>query len=132
MIRYKVIKNGVETNSWLSTFADEKYYEPSFGKPERWVTAEQEDVTGALETRVVDVDGVQVTEYKMPAQYTIQIEDITAETAAKQARELAREQAQARIDAIDVRARLATATTVAALRSIMQDILLDLVELRKR
>ena len=58
-----------------------------WGKPERWVTADEEDVTGALETRVVEVEGVQVTEYKMPAQYTIQIEDMTAEIEAQKQRQ---------------------------------------------
>lgn len=33
MKKYKVFKNGVETNSWTSATGDETYYEPSFGEP---------------------------------------------------------------------------------------------------
>jgi len=77
MIKYKVIKNSVETNSWLSSFADENYYEPGFGKLERWVREEDEDVSNALETREVEDETLgTVTEYRLPAEFTIEVEDL--------------------------------------------------------
>lgn len=91
MLKYSVIKNGVVTNSWTSEFADESHYESCFGKPERWVRAEVEDISGALETREVSSPSLDpeipsvVTEYRLPAEYSVQIEDITASLAAEQA-----------------------------------------------
>ena len=91
MLKYNVIKNGIETNSWKSDFADASYYEPGFGKPERWVRESDEDISGALETREVSTPSLDpeipslVIEYKLPAEFSIQIEDITASLAAEQA-----------------------------------------------
>lgn len=49
-----------------------------WGKPERWVTADQEDVSGALEQKVETNDfGVQITKYKLPATYTIDVVDLS-------------------------------------------------------
>lgn len=91
MKRFRVFKNGIETNSWTSDFAGADHYEEGFGKPERWVTADQEDVSQALDIReaeatpaVLDEQGqviasaVFVTEYKLPAEYQILEEDISA------------------------------------------------------
>jgi hypothetical protein len=74
----------------------------AWGKPERWVTLDQEDVTDAIETREIEVipevpavneeNGAEITpaipavtrtEYKLAATYTIQQIDITAETEAR-------------------------------------------------
>lgn len=79
MIQYKVIKNGIITNQWTSEFANETYYEPGFGKPERWVREWQEDVSQALDIREVNVLGQTITEYKLAAEYIIEQADITAQ-----------------------------------------------------
>ncbi len=107
MKRIKVFRKGVLTNQveevasgyglkageadlWLADCLAKN----KFGKPERWVTAltPDEDITLALETRQVEVSpailddqGVEVepakfvTEYKLAAEYTIEIEDVTSE-----------------------------------------------------
>jgi hypothetical protein len=69
MIKYKVIKNGIETNAWLSSSGlDETHYEPCFGLPER---------------PELDADG-NPTGNILPAEYTIEIEDITAQYELEQ------------------------------------------------
>ncbi len=55
-----------------------------WGKSERWVKADQEDVTDALETREVETPQGPVTEYKLAAEYTIEQVDITAQVAQEQ------------------------------------------------
>jgi len=81
MIRYSVINkiSNKETNSWLSSSADSSYYEPCFGKPERWVKEGQEDISSALETRenIDPKTQESFTEYKLAAEYEIVQEDIT-------------------------------------------------------
>jgi hypothetical protein len=42
MKRYKVIKDGVETNAWLETFAGADYYEPCFGAPGTYEIVEED------------------------------------------------------------------------------------------
>lgn len=106
MIKYSVKKNGIITNSWTSDFADESHYEPCFGKPERWVLhkdelgAEAYDEADVLEEvieeihpaveAVLDDQGVEVSpavpavtqkKVKLKAEYTVEIEDITAQVA---------------------------------------------------
>lgn len=84
MKQYKVIKNGVVTNEWTSDFAGPDYYEPCFGKSDRWVTAEQEDVSGATDTRTVtDGLGNFRTEYFLTKEYEIVEKDITAQVEAE-------------------------------------------------
>lgn len=65
MIKYSIRKNGLITNSWTSEFADHTHYEPCFGLPER---------------PELDVEG-NPTGVMLPAEYTIEIEDITAQVA---------------------------------------------------
>ena len=90
MIKYSVRKNGIITNSWTSDFADESHYEPCFGKPERWVLhkdepmAEAYDDADVLEERTDELDGVSQKMVKLRAEYTISIEDITAEHELQQ------------------------------------------------
>lgn len=67
MIKYQCIKNDVVTNEWTSDFADENYYEPGFGLPERPELNELGEPTGIT----------------LPAEYTIEIVDISAEIAAQ-------------------------------------------------
>lgn len=68
-----------------------------WGKPDRWLKdsplapLSEEEKAKATETRVVQNDlGEEVTEYFFPAEYTIEIEDITAQV------ELEAEQGEAR------------------------------------
>lgn len=89
MIKYNVRKNGsdVITNSWTSEFAGPDYYEPCFGKPERWVIASEcseDDIKEALDVKEEESLEGPVTSYKLPAEYSIEIIDITAEHALAQ------------------------------------------------
>ncbi len=77
MIIYKIMKNGLTKHMWDASTGNETYHEPAFGKPERWVTEIQEDVSNALETRQVEALGGMVTEHKLAAEYTVEIEDTT-------------------------------------------------------
>lgn len=83
MIKYKIIKNNVETNSWTSDFADETYYEPCFGKPQRWVReseCSQDEISASLESRLVEPEGDEAySEYLLPADYEVTSEDITSQ-----------------------------------------------------
>lgn len=142
MKRYKVIKNGIETNGWLSDSGlDEKHYEPGFGKPERWVTSDQEDVSQAIETRqvevtpaVVDKQGqviepaVFVTEYKLAAEYEIVIEDLTQEIEAQKQKELKAKLRQEKLQKYDVSTKLNTLTNVAKVKEFLADLLPELLE----
>ena len=133
MKRYKVIKNGKVTNSWTSADFGADHYEHCFGKPERWVRADQEDISGALETREsVDIDGTTIVEYRLPAEFTIVEEDITQEINAQKQEEALAKAAEARLKALDVLQSLQGATTVAALRVAVASILADLVIVNKR
>lgn len=104
MIKYNVRKNGIITNSWTSELGDHTHYEPCFGKPERVVLhkdeqgAEAYDDADVLEEILVEIQpaidavlddqGVEVSpavpavvqkQVKLKAEYTVEIEDITAE-----------------------------------------------------
>ena len=92
MIRYKIINKATNkvTNQWFSDFADATYYEPSFGKPDRWVREDQEDISNAVETREI-VDSEQtIIEYKLLAEYILESEDISDSIRAQKESEEAR------------------------------------------
>ena len=75
MKKYKVIQNGIETNSWLETFADETHYEPCFGLPDRWLpesALSQEEIAAALDVR----DSIEGKEYFFAKTYQVQMEDL--------------------------------------------------------
>ena len=74
-----------------------------WGKPERWVTDNQEDITNALETRVVvtrehqaevldesnaviipEIPEVSHLEYKMASEYSVEVIDVTAQLEQEQ------------------------------------------------
>lgn len=80
MIKYRILKNNVETNSWTSDFADETYYEPCFGKPQRWMKeseCSQEEMSNSLESRLVEPEiGEAYSEYLLPAEYEVVTEDL--------------------------------------------------------
>lgn len=95
MIKYKVIKNGIETNSWTSALGDENYYEPSFGRKAEWVESEDQAVIASstqsrqvtkpkLDPQTGLVSYQTVTEYFIPAEYQVVQEDITAKLAQDQ------------------------------------------------
>jgi archaellum component FlaD/FlaE len=115
-----------------------------WGKPERWVREGDEDITAAIETREVEItpailddEGQEitpaetVTEYKLAAEYTIEVEDITAEIEAEKAKEQEKAQADERLAKADVRAKIAAATTIAQLKTVLLEVLPDLVITRK-
>jgi hypothetical protein len=88
MKRYKVIRDGKETNSWTEDYAGADYYEPGFGLPERIVEVDSEPYTedDILESIPAVMDGDEQLEppkVRLRAQYTIEIEDISAEVQAQ-------------------------------------------------
>ena len=150
MKRIKIIRKGVVTNggegedsemdAWLASCLSKN----KFGKPERWVREGDEDISAALETREVELEpaildeqgnvitpAVMVTEYKLAAQFTVVEEDMTAEVAKETARLAAIKAAQDRIDAIDIPQKFAGVTTLAAMKLVIQEIMSDIVALRK-
>ena len=62
-------------NEWLQML--ETHY--AWGKPERWVKESDEDISNALEQRVIQTEFETYTEYKLASEYTIEITDVTAE-----------------------------------------------------
>jgi hypothetical protein len=94
MIRYNVrnTASGQITNTWLSSFADATYYEPCFGKPDRWVAEDAggniigEDASQADDIREVEGDGGQtITEHHFEAEYAIEQSDVGAQLQLDQA-----------------------------------------------
>jgi len=91
MIKYSVIKNGVE-HWWYETMGGENHYEPSFGRKLGWYSEDPDNE--ALETREVETEpeillydeetgeitntipAVMRTEYLLPAQYEVIVEDL--------------------------------------------------------
>lgn len=107
-----------DPSAWIAEGKEKNWW----GKPERWVRAEQEDISGALETREVEIfpavpdssyfdeetqteifvpgtPAVIVTEYRLAAEYTVVVTDISAEVAAAEAEKKAK--AKAIKDAVD-------------------------------
>jgi hypothetical protein len=76
-----------DPSQWLSEGIANNWW----GKPERWqlhkdeALAESYDESDVLEERVDDLDGVQTKWVKLKAEYTIEIEDITAQHKLEQA-----------------------------------------------
>jgi len=68
-------------DAWLAKAEAQRW----FGKPDRWVRQGDEDTSGALETREVEVyaaegvDPIVVTEYHLPTEYTVERSDVTNE-----------------------------------------------------
>ena len=94
-----IFESQEECDSWLA----QEESNGSFGKPERWVTDDQEDITNALETRVVvtreyqaevldesnaviipEIPEVSHLEYKMATEYSVEIIDVTAQLEQEQ------------------------------------------------
>jgi hypothetical protein len=80
MKRFK-IKNLITGFEFLHEGEASPPYNPTWGKPERWVQERDEDITNSTEARTGE-NGI--IEYKLPAEYTITEENIDAEIAAKQ------------------------------------------------
>lgn len=88
-----------ETQLELDNYVQEITESEHWGKNDRWVNADQEDVSNAIETREVEISPATsevvdpesgeilteaipaktITEYRLAAEYTIQQEDITAQ-----------------------------------------------------
>lgn len=95
MIKVNVIKNGVITNSAnfeTQTLADAwvnaQVVLKSFGKPERWIDAEDlsqmgEDRASAISSQEIGGPEDARTQYKFAAEYTISQVDITLEIQAQ-------------------------------------------------
>lgn len=86
MIKINIIKNNTITNSAAFqtqeeaiTWLNREKSNGSFGKDERWVREGVEDISGAIDTREVMIEEESITEYKLPAEYTVEIEDITTQ-----------------------------------------------------
>ena len=79
--------NEGEMQAWL----DVQNQFCTLGKPERWVTEAQEDISSAVDSREVELEGQAHTEYKMLAEYSIETVDVTAELAQQAANQQARQ-----------------------------------------
>lgn len=88
MFKLSIIKDNIVTNTCvrnteaeLSLWLDEQKQNNSFGKNERWVTAEQEDVINALQSRLVEATALKPAhyEYLLPAEYEVAIENLSAQ-----------------------------------------------------
>lgn len=116
MFKVRILKEDQEVQFSLfdslekaQTWGYELSQNKAWGKPERWVCEDQEDISNALEIRTVidspaiseelDEQGNVIqealletshTEYKLAAEYAIEIEDITIQMQAKQESEQAR------------------------------------------
>ena len=105
MIEIKIFKNNIQTNgakfetqeladAWLN----QEIAKNSFGKNERWVTQDQEDISNALESRIIEffpaqpaildensniiqeaIPAVTKTEYRLAADYIIEQVDISTQ-----------------------------------------------------
>lgn len=105
---------------------------PEWGLPERWLQdtpmspLTEEQKAAALETRTVEVMGEMVTEYKMAAEYTVDIEDITAqvqtEKAAKEAREKRKKYRKDSRKAIDWSKNLSTKQLQEIVKNLIEEI----------
>lgn len=76
-----------EANEWIAQQVAQK----SWGKPERWVSAEEEDVSKALEQRVIHLSTTTHIEYKMAAEYEVEIIDTKAEVEGEKIIKAAKE-----------------------------------------
>lgn len=77
-----------KTAAEAQEFIDEAVENENWGKPQREVTADMEDVSGAISQRdEVLADGTTRTLYTLPAEYTVEVIDITAEVTAAKAKE---------------------------------------------
>lgn len=96
-------------SSWSSQEEAEQWFSQGeshswFGKPERWVLEDEEDISSALDTRqavllpeneiineetgeITIVPAETITEYKLPAQYSVEYEDISAQLEQEQVNE---------------------------------------------
>ena len=96
MLKYKAIRvsNNQVISEWTSDFADENYYEENWGKPEHQVVVTEavydEETSEILEEAVYET---------IPAEYTIEIEDVTAQVD----QERINAEAQAFLDESDYR-----------------------------
>lgn len=68
-----VFDSQMEVDAWIQSNEGIQ----SWGKLDRWVTADEEDITGHTDSEEVDVFGITVTRYFMPKVYTIEQSDIT-------------------------------------------------------
>lgn len=106
MKRIKILnRKGVQTHGAEmedpSTWLAEGIAKNWWGKAERWVTALEEDVSAALETKTETdpLTGETKKLYRLPAEYTITIEDTAAEIAEREAKKAARKQRVASLEA---------------------------------
>lgn len=135
-------------NAWIQMLADTA----AWGKGERWLVdsvqtpLSEEDKAKAIETRIVEVypripeyideqgnvipevHAVTVTEYRIPAEYSIDIKDITAEIEtekqakqAKEAKKLAKEKRKADRKKIDWSKKLSLTEQQEILKSLVED-----------
>jgi hypothetical protein len=96
MFKVKITKQGIETHgarfptqegadAWIASNVANN----SWGLPERWLTQVEADLAGVVisnqESRVRGQDdmGQDILEYKIPAEYTVEISDATAEYQAE-------------------------------------------------
>ena len=102
-----------------------------WGKSERWLVdsvqtpLSEEDKAKAIETRTTEVMGQEVVEYRIPAEYTIDVQDITAEIQAekqaKEAKKLAKEKRKDERKKVDWSKNLTTKQLQEIVKSLVED-----------
>ena len=115
MKKVTVFKNGIEVSGNIlpnteavTEWVDRVSATGVWGKPERWVSEYLlekmgESVESAIDSRVVQISGRNITEYKFAAEFTHQISDVTAQLTVERKikeRKLKREFGEAIIDKI--------------------------------
>lgn len=131
-LKLKILKNGIQTHGATSDQFDsleafEAWKQQCIDSnvwvlPERWLQdtplapLTEEQKAQAIETRTVEVMGEMVTEYKMAAEYSVDIEDITAQVQTEKAAKEARKGARKALDWSKI-------NTVAELKAIVKNLI---------
>lgn len=87
IVQHAIFKDDETMNTWLALLNKDH----AWGKPERWVKADEEDVSLALEQRVIQAEFETYTEYKLASQFEIEVIDITSEVEAEKTAKAAKE-----------------------------------------
>ena len=96
VVQHAIFKDDETMNTWLALLNKDH----AWGKPERWVNAEEEDVSKAIEQRTVPTDLGDYTEYKLASEYEVEIVDGTSEVEAEKAIKAAKEAKRAELVAL--------------------------------
>lgn len=124
-------KTGQITNAWLSTKHPKEYYEPGFGKKERWVREDKtsaEERASALASEERLVDGENIRFYRLPAEFEIIETDLGSEVADRSRKEGVRDARDKRIRQLAKKWKDTGAVTNAERDELVKHLVLDFVK----